>query len=147
MTKIKIIEFNSKSYNELLKFRFCKLRKPLGLLWSKQDLKNENNQIHFALIKDKKIIGSCVLKKINNKKARIRQMAIEDIYRNKGYGKKILNEAENYAKINGFKEIMLTARVSAKKFYLKNGYKEIGEVFIDVTVESIMMLKELYEKN
>lgn len=74
-------------------------------------------------------------------------MAIEDIYRNKGYGKKILNEAENYAKINGFKEIMLTARVSARKFYLKNGYTEIGEVFIDVTVESIMMLKKLYEKN
>ena len=74
---IKIIEFGSAEYEKLLVFRFVNLRKPLGLLWTENDIKLENKQIHFALYNRKQIVGSCLLKKISNKKVRLRQIAID----------------------------------------------------------------------
>lgn len=48
---VKKIKFGSKDYYDLLEFRYINLRKPLNINWSSDDLKNENEQIHFALKK------------------------------------------------------------------------------------------------
>mgnify|MGYP001569135839 CR=1 FL=1 len=140
---IKEIIYDSNEYKELLNFRYTNLREPLGLNWSKEDLLNEDKQIHIALIHNNSIIGSCALKILNNKTLKIRQMAVAKEFQNKGYGKELIQYAESYAKKKKFIEIIITARLSALDFYSKFGYHATGKKFIDVTVESIKMIKIL----
>lgn len=140
---VRKIKFGSKDYYDLLEFRYINLRKPLNINWSSEDLKNENEQIHFALVKKNKIIGSCLLKQLGKKDARIRQMAISKEFQNNGYGKKLLRYAENYAFKQNIIKINIIARLSAVGFYIKEGYAKKGKVFIDVTVKSIKMIKFL----
>jgi len=139
--KITEVNFGTKEYQSLLDFRYINLRKPLNLQWSSEDLDNEQNQIHCALFINNQIHGSCLIKSENNKIVRIRQMAISKEFQQKGYGKKLLVFAESLVFKKKFSKIIITARLSALEFYLKSGYKVIGEKFIDVTVESIKMIK------
>ena len=124
-------------------FRFNNLRKPLNLEWSKEDLLNENKQIHFALKNQSKIIGSFCLKKINCSTIRLRQMAIEKKFQKQGYGSSILKFTEKFAIKNNYKKIIIIARLSSLDFYKKNFFKTSGNIFTDVTVSSINMYKKI----
>ncbi len=126
-----------------MNFRFNNLRKPLNLEWSKEDLLNENKQIHFALKNQSEIIGSFCLKKINCSTIRLRQMAIEKKFQKQGYGSSILKFTEKFAIKNNYKKIIIIARLSVLDFYKKNFFKTSGNIFIDVTVKSIKMYKEI----
>ncbi|MDC0475506.1 GNAT family N-acetyltransferase [Methylophilaceae bacterium] len=126
-----------------MNFRFNNLRKPLHLEWSKEDLLNENKQIHFALKNKRGIVGSFCLKKINCTTIRLRQMAIEKKFQKKGYGSSILKFTEKFAINNNYKKIIIIARLSALDFYKKNLFKTSGKIFTDVTVSSINMYKKI----
>ena len=141
--QIKEINYHSEEYQRLLDFRFNNLRKPLNLEWSKEDLLNENKQIHFALKNQSEIIGSFCLKKINCSTIRLRQMAIEKKFQKQGYGSSILKFTEKFAIQNNYKKIIIIARLSALDFYKKNFFKTSGNIFIDVTVSSINMYKKI----
>ena len=141
--QIKEINYYSEEYQKLLNFRFNNLRKPLNLKWSKEDLLNENQQNHFALKNQSEIIGSFCLKKIDCSTIRLRQMAIEKKWQRQGYGSSILKFTEKFAIKNNYKKIIIIARLSALDFYKKNFFKTSGSIFIDVTVKSIKMYKEI----
>jgi len=126
-----------------LNFRFQNLRKPLNLEWSKNDLMNEDQQIHFALKNINEIVGSFCLKKIDCSTIRLRQMAIKKNLQKQGYGSSILKFTEKFAVENNYKKIIIIARLSAMDFYKKNFFKTSGNIFIDVTVKSIKMYKEI----
>ena len=126
-----------------MNFRFNNLRKPLNLEWSKEDLLNENKQIHFALKNQSEIVGSFCLKKINCSTIRLRQMAIEKKFQKQGYGSSILEFTEKFAIKNNYKKIIIIARLSALDFYKKNLFKTSGKIFTDVTVSSINMYKKI----
>ena len=78
-----------------MNFRFQNLRKPLNLEWSKNDLMNEDQQIHFAVMDKNKIIGSFCLKKIDNKIIKLRQMAIQKISKKRDMARTSLNSQKN----------------------------------------------------
>ena len=141
--QIEEINYYSEEYQRLLNFRFHHLRKPLSLKWSKEDLLNENQQNHFALKNQSEIVGSFCLKKIDCSTIRLRQMAIAKQYQKQGYGSSILKFSEKFSIDNNYKKIILIARLSAIDFYKKNYFKTSGNMFIDVTVESINMYKEI----
>jgi len=126
-----------------LNFRFQNLRKPLNLEWSKNDLMNEDQQNHFALKNRNEIVGSFCLKKIDCSTIRLRQMAIEKKLQKQGYGSSIIKFTEKFAIENNYKKIIIIARLSAMDFYKKNFFKTSGNIFIDVTVKSIKMYKEI----
>ncbi|MDA9226809.1 GNAT family N-acetyltransferase [Methylophilaceae bacterium] len=126
-----------------MNFRFDNLRKPLNLKWSKKDLLNENQQNHFALKNQSEIVGSFCLKKIDCSTMRLRQMAIEKKWQRQGYGSSILKFTEKFAIKNNYKKIIIIARLSALDFYKKNFFKTSGNIFIDATVNSIKLYKEL----
>ena len=137
------VEFGSPLYNNLISFRYSNLRAPLNLEWSKEDLEAEDKQFHFAVYLDKKIIGCCVLKKINDSKIRLRQMAVLENFRGMKVGTYIIKKAEDFCQKLGISEIDITARCYAVQFYKKNGYSSYGDTFIDVTLESVKMKKIL----
>ena len=141
--QIKEINYHSEEYQRLLNFRFNNLRKPLNLEWSKEDLLSENKQIHFALKNQSEIVGSFCLKKIDCSTIRLRQMAIEKNWQGQGHGSSILKFTEKFAIKNNYKKIIIIARLSALDFYKKKFFKTSGNIFIDVTVNSIKMYKEL----
>ena len=126
-----------------MNFRFQNLRKPLNLEWSKNDLMNEDQQNHFALKNQNEIVGSFCLKKIDCSTIRLRQMAIEKNLQKQGYGSSIIKFTEKFAIENNYKKIIIIARLSAIDFYKKNFFKTSGNIFIDVTVKSIKMYKEI----
>ena len=141
--QIKEINYHSEEYQRLLNFRFNNLRKPLNLNWSKEDLLNENQQNHFALKNQSEIVGSFCLKKIDCSTIRLRQMAIEKKWQRQGYGSSILKFTEKFAIKNNYKKILIIARLSALDFYKKNFFKTSGNIFTDVTVNSINMYKKI----
>ena len=140
--QIKEINYHSEEYQRLLNFRFNNLRKPLNLNWSEEDLLNENQQNHFALKNQSEIVGSFCLKKIDCSTIRLRQMAIEKKWQRQGYGSSILKFTEKFAIKNNYKKIIIIARLSALDFYKKNFFKTSGNIFTDVTVNSINMYKK-----
>jgi histone acetyltransferase (RNA polymerase elongator complex component) len=141
--QIKEINYHSEEYQRLLNFRFNNLRKPLNLNWSEEDLLNENQQNHFALKNQSEIVGSFCLKKIDCLTIRLRQMAIEKKWQRQGYGSSILKFTEKFAIKNNYKKIIIIARLSALDFYKKNFFKTSGNIFTDVTVNSINMYKKI----
>jgi histone acetyltransferase (RNA polymerase elongator complex component) len=141
--QIKEINYHSEEYKRLLNFRFNNLRKPLNLNWSEEDLLNENRQNHFALKNQSEIVGSFCLKKIDCSTIRLRQMAIEKKWQRQGYGSSILKFTEKFAIKNNYKKIIIIARLSALDFYKKKFFKTSGNIFTDVTVNSINMYKKI----
>ena len=59
----------------------------------------------------------------------IRGMATASSHQGKGFGKRLLEEAENKLKVMGVEFIWCNARVIALDFYLKMGYEIYGPVF------------------
>lgn len=54
---------------------------------------------------------------------------IDDKYRGKGFGKRLLESAEAHARKNGVKNVYLdTFSFQAPKFYKKLGYREFGRL-------------------
>ena len=90
----------------------------------------------FLLQENSEIIGLIVglinNEEINNydfkapKRGRITELVVSKQYRNKGYGKLLLNKMEEYLKRQGCKDILLGvfAYNTAIKFYEKNGYHQ-----------------------
>jgi GNAT superfamily N-acetyltransferase len=74
--------------------------------------------IHLAYFEQGRILGVVRLDtQESDLWAQVRFMAVEENQQGKGIGKKLMQEAENYAKRLGFKRMMLQARAIALPFY------------------------------
>lgn len=73
----------------------------------------------------------------------IGRMAVRLSERKKGVGAAVLNALIEAARSKGFQEVELGAQLHAKGFYLKEGFVEFGDVFIDANIEHVMMRKVL----
>lgn len=77
----------------------------------------------------------------------IGRMAVKLSERKKGVGAAVLQALVEAAKERGFKEVVLGAQLHAKDFYLKQGFVEFGELFLDANIEHVMMRKELIARH
>jgi len=76
---------------------------------------------------DKKVVGTMGLKKIDKESARLKRMYVNDAYRKRGLGQKMLDQIIKFAKENGYKRILLHTypiMENAKRFYKRNGFVE-----------------------
>ena len=97
---------------------------------------------HIVMYIDNNPVGCCRLYKQENE-YHIGRIAVLKPYRGKGYGEKILLEAEKVAKKMGADSISLSAQVRASGFYEKLGYKKHGEIYFDEYCEHIAMKKDI----
>lgn len=97
---------------------------------------------HIVMYLDNQPVGCCRLYKQENE-YHIGRIAVLKPYRGKGYGEKILLEAEKDAKKMGADSISLSAQVRASGFYEKLGYKKHGEIYFDEYCEHISMKKDI----
>lgn len=102
----------------------------------------DNIATHIIMYLDGKPVGCCRLYNQENE-YHIGRIAILKPYRGKGFGEKILLEAEKAAKEKGADCISLSAQVRASGFYEKLGYKKHGEIYFDEYCEHIAMKKDI----
>ncbi len=140
---LKIIDYGSKEYNQMVDLRRQILRKPLGLDFTKEDIDKESEDIHIAAFEDDEMLGCCMLTKVNNNTVRLRQMAVKPGLQNKGIGKVLMQFAENIARDHGHRSMTMHARQSATGFYEKQGYQVKGAEFDEVTIPHFLMEKDL----
>jgi len=119
------------------------LRKPLGLHFTKDELDEEKNDILMGAFEDDRLLGCCLLTRIDSSTVRLRQMAVPSGMQGKGIGRALTIFAENIARDLGYKRLLMHARITAIGFYQKLGYGIIGDEFTEVTIPHYIMEKSL----
>ena len=140
---IKVIDYGSKEYKQMVALRQLLLRKPLGLTFSEEELNAEKDDILIGCFDDDKMEGCCLLTEVEPGILRLRQMAVVSGLQGKGMGRAILQFAENIARDRGFKTIIMHARKTAAGFYEKLGYKITSAEFVEISIPHYLMEKML----
>ncbi|MBK9247400.1 MAG: GNAT family N-acetyltransferase [Ignavibacteria bacterium] len=120
------------------------LRKPLGLVFTSDELALEHNEIHLIGKEDTTIVCTLQLRPINLHTVQMRQVAVDESYQSKGIGRELVEYCEQVALDGKYNEIILHARETAIEFYLKLGYELYGEPFTEVGIPHRNMRKFLH---
>ncbi len=140
------IDFASDLYDKTLDLRNSHLRKPIGLTLSETDKQNEDKQLHFGVIIENQLIACAVIKPVDTRIAKLRQMLVIPAFQGAGVGSFLVREIEHFIAQYGFEDIHINARVTASEFYNKLGYYEQGLPFIEVGIPHIMMIKSIQQR-
>lgn len=119
------------------------LRKPLGLVFDKDELEQEKEDILMGAFEEDRLLGCCLMTKVDPVTLRLRQMAVPNNMQGKGVGRALMIFAENIARDLGYKRLCMHARSTAVGFYQKLGYHIAGNEFTEVTIPHYVMEKEL----
>lgn len=145
MIKFKPITYESEDYEAALKLRDINLSQPLGISIYDGPLEEEKEWIHIGAFIKEKLVGVLILIELEEDLMQIRQIAVDETLRCQGIGSMLISFAEKYAKELGYKKIVVNARLTAIKFYVKNHYTKFVEQFIEVGIPHYKMEKELIE--
>lgn len=140
---IKQIDHGTKEYKQMVELRNEILRKPLGLSFDAEELTRETEDILIAAFEEDKMLGCCLLTKVDKHCVRLRQMAVQNNLQGKGIGAAMMNYAENVARDAGYHKVIMHARKTATGFYEKLGYKISGNEFKEITIPHFVMEKKL----
>ena len=119
------------------------LRKPLGLVFDAAELEREKEDVLMGAFEEDKLLGCCLLTRVDNRTMRLRQMAVPSGMQGKGIGRALMIFCENVARDMGYKRLIMHARKTALGFYEKLGYSVFGEEFMEVTIPHYVMEKAL----
>ena len=138
------VDFATPHYDQTVWLRDKILRKPLDMVFYEKDLEQEWNQIHLACYSEEnRILGCLILKELDGKALKMRQVAVDDDLQGQGVGRFMVAACEKYALENGYTEIELNARDVAIPFYEKLDYKKEGKEFVEVGIKHFKMRKLL----
>jgi N-acetylglutamate synthase-like GNAT family acetyltransferase len=140
---LKIIDHGTPEYQQMVRLRNDMLRKPLGLHFDAEELEREKEDVLMGAFEDGRILGCCLLTKVDNKTVRLRQMAVPNNLQGKGIGRALMIFAENIARDMGYSKLIMHARKTAIGFYEKLGYNAQGQEFVEVTIPHYVMEKVL----
>lgn len=140
---IKQIDHGTKEYQQMVELRNEILRKPLGLTFDPKELAREKDDVLIAAFEEDKMLGCCLLTKVDNQCVRLRQMAVQNNLQGKGIGATMMNYAENVARDAGYNKIIMHARKPTVPFFEKLGYKVTGNEFVEITIPHYIMEKKL----
>lgn len=140
---LKIIDYGTKEYEQMVKLRNEILRKPLGLGFTNDELEAEKDNMLIGAFEDDEMLGCCMMVEKDPQTLRLRQVAVLNNLRGKGIGQAITNFAENLARDRGYNRMYMHARKDVVGFFEKMGYIVTGSEFIDLTIPHYIMEKEL----
>lgn len=140
---LKMIDHGTKEYEQMVHLRYEILRKPIGLTFDKKELDDEKDDVLIGAFEDERILGCCLLTKVDDKTVRLRQMAVPNNLQGKGIGRALMIFAENIARDLGYHKLIMHARKTAIGFYNKLGYSAVGSEFEEVTLPHFVMEKIL----
>jgi len=138
------IEHNSHLYFPCVILRYEVLRKPLGLVFTSDQLADEKHEIHLLGTLDTTPVCCLQFRVIDESTVQMRQVAVAESLQNTGIGRALVEYSESVARDEFFSEIILHARETAVQFYLKLGYEVYGEPFTEVGIPHRNMKKFLH---
>ncbi len=119
------------------------LRKPLGLEFTVDQLAAEASSLHLAAFDGDVLVGCLMLTPKGQGTIQMRQVAVREDHQGKGLGAAMVRESEVAARYHSLKRMVLNAREAAVPFYLKQGYRVVGEPFTEVGIPHRRMEKDL----
>lgn len=138
------IIWGTPEYDEAVQLRYDILRKPLGLEYSPEQLAEEFDQLHLGAYDSAfTLIAYLNLTRVDEKKMKMRQVAVAIDWQKKGVGKKLVLTSEQMVKSLEMDQMVLHARESAVPFYLKLGYSVVGKEFQEVGIPHRRMEKNM----
>src|ERR1700743_600866 len=140
---LRMIDHGTKEYQQMVNLRIEILRRPLGLTFDTEELDKEKDDILMGAFEDDRILGCCLLTRVDAATVRLRQMAVPNSMQGKGVGRALMIFAENIARDLGYKKLCMHARSTAVGFYQKLGYHIEGEEFTEGTIRHYVMEKGL----
>lgn len=140
---LRMIDHGTKEYQQMVNLRNEILRKPLGLSFDDEELEREKEDILIGAFEDDRILGCCLLTRMDANSVRLRQMAVPGSMQGKGVGRALMIFAENIARDLGYRKLCMHARKTAVGFYQKLGYSVSGSEFEEVTIPHFIMEKSL----
>jgi predicted GNAT family N-acyltransferase len=146
MFTVRTISHGSADYAAAVNLRRAVLRTPLGLDFTSAQLAAEADDIHLAAFDGDELIGTVLLTAYDDRTFKLRQMAVDEAAQGKGVGAALLGAVEAETRAAGKSRITLAARVSAQPFYARNGYVAVGDIFEEVTIQHIVMQKNLSDQ-
>jgi predicted GNAT family N-acyltransferase len=138
------IEFATPEYDETVQLRDKILRRPLGLVFSEEQLAEEYADFHLAAYTNDWLLRGClVLTPKNDKTLKMRQVAVDEAVQKTGVGQQLVAASEALGRVRGFDIMELNARETAVPFYQKLDYSVVGERFEEVGIPHFKMTKKL----
>ena len=101
---------------------------------------------HAVATSDGQVIGTGRMLVVESDPAgtcRVGRMSVDLEWRRHGVGGLILKCLENAARAQGMTHCLLHAQEYVKSFYAGHGYREQGDVFLEVDIPHVEMVKEL----
>lgn len=143
--QIRKISLDDPWYAESCKLREQVLMRPIGLSFNEEMASRDADSQHFVATLDGEVVGIVLLVPTADPGIwRLRQMAVQPACQGKGIGRKLVIFAEDWARKQESREIILHARQSAIGFYHSLGYQVRGEQFTEVGIPHRLMFKDLY---
>lgn len=139
-TIFKEIIYRSPAWEEAVRLRESILRAPLGSRFTEQELAEEKDHFHIAGFLNDTIIATAVLVP-EKEQMKMQRVVVTDHLRNLNIGSEMLLFCEKFATEKNIKIIYCHARNTAVNFYIKNGYKSIGDYFDEDGIPHLKMSK------
>jgi predicted GNAT family N-acyltransferase len=103
----------------------------------------DDEAIQVVAFDESRIVATCRLRYPDPGACKLERMVVDARYRKLGVGGRLLEWAEEEARANGAKAMVLNSQLRAQAFYGSHGYEPEGETFMDADIEHIRMTKDL----
>ncbi|WNZ94043.1 GNAT family N-acetyltransferase [Streptococcus iniae] len=106
---------------------------------------NEALCLHFVLYNElEQACATCrILPDKNQQSVTLQRMAVLKEHRGQSLGQILIQEVIAFCQEQGFTEIVLHAQTTARDFYQKEGFNEVGDIFQEAGIDHITMSKTL----
>jgi predicted GNAT family N-acyltransferase len=104
---------------------------------------NDSDAVHLVAVRGEDEVVGTLRIVARDEIAKIGRLAVRADARRGGVGRRLMLEALAYAERNGFRDILLSAQLTATDFYVRLGFKAEGDVFDDAGIPHIDMRKTL----
>ena len=105
---------------------------------------DDAHAFHALAILDDTPVG-CGRYVAHGDEVKIGRMAVLPDVRTRGIGREILRYLMRVARERRYRNAVLHAQMTAEGFYLKNGYKPVGDVFEEAGIPHRKMVRELID--
>ncbi len=145
------IPWGSPHYLQALLLREQRLRKPIGLSLTNEDLSAEIDMLHFACLEStansERLIAYLLASPTSSQTVQLRQVVVAKHRERQGIGRQLMKHCEQNLKTRGYISAKLYARLPQIGFYKALGYCPIGPIFKEVGIDHQKMEKRLHQVN
>ncbi len=136
------IESSDPRYPEWLAMRQRILRDPIGVVFSEEDRRAEEEQLHLLAIVEDEMVGGLIVQypDPNPKIWKVRQVAVLEHLQGQGLGRALMEKVIEEANAAGVEQLMLHSREGVVEFYERLGFRVVGEPFEEVGIPHRKMI-------